>query len=103
MGGEVDGFERLIDLGSGLVVLKSRLHDGQEALDVPAFVVHGFCLRDDLRAVEGARGGETGKVIPAGATEQLVDRDAEALALNVPERDIDGAEGGRQDVAALEI
>ena len=37
------------------------------------------------------------------AAEQLVDRHAERLALDVVQRDVDGRDGGRQHAAALEV
>ena len=60
-------------------------------------------LLDHLRAAGPAGGGEGRDDVALLAAEELVDRHAERLALDVVERDVDRRDRGLQHAAALEV
>ncbi len=68
----------------------------------PARVDVVLALGQAVRIVHGD-GGKAEDVLPAGAAQQLVDGHAQLLAQNVPERDVDGADGPGQHAAALVV
>ena len=57
---------------------------------------------DDVGLAQ-AGGGEGRHLVPLPSAQQLVDRHAQHLALDVVQRDVDGRDRRRQHAAALEI
>jgi hypothetical protein len=98
--GRADRLARLEERSSQPVALVGRVHRGTD---------HAPALREQqLDVVDhpltGRRGvGEERHVVALLAAEQLVDRHAERLALDVVQGDVDRRDRGREDAAALEV
>ena len=85
---------------AGLV--RVALH-AREADAGPAGLETALGQLDDATDLVGANGGERIDEVSMLAAEQLPHRDAERLALDVVQRDVDGGDGGSQDAAAFEV
>ncbi len=75
----------------------------QQANALPALRLHLQGEFDSLRGGGGADRGESRHEVATLAAEQMVHRDAELLALDVQQRDVDGGDRRAQDAAAFEI
>ena len=93
------GADALARLEAVAVVLAG----GEEADRGPAGSGEGLGLLDHLRAGGGPGRGEGRDAVALLAAEELVDRYAERLALDVVERDVDGRDRRGEHPAAFEI
>ena len=76
--------------------------NGVQADELVALAESAVSIVEKLRQRLAADVGIANRPIAAQPAKQLVDWQAQGLAANIPERDVDGRDGRRQDLSALE-
>ena len=93
--------DRLARLEDALVAVRQPLPVQPDAL--PAILDECLRLGEGRVLVPLARRREAGHEVAVPAAQELVDRYAQRLALDVVEGDVDGGERPRQDATPLEV